>query len=90
LKISYFLAEPLGTCGAFAAAFAGAFCGFLACGALGEAGLARGAFGSSTFACGALFPPATEPALDAFFDSPSFGGAGLFALAAFLRSTSAF
>ena len=68
----------------------GVFCGVLACGGLGGAGLACGAFGWGTFACDALFSPATDPAFELFFDGPSLGGGGRFARAIFLRSNSAF
>ena len=64
-------------------AVAGAlFCVALASGALRGSALGCEAFGWGTFACCVLLPP--------FLDAPSLGGGGLFALAAFLRSNSAF
>lgn len=80
--LHYFLA------GAFAAGTFG-FAGAAFCGALASKGL-KGAFGRGTFAGGGFVDPATDVALDPFFDGPSLGAGGLLALASFLRSNSAF
>ena len=58
------------------------FCVNLAGGALEGSALGCGTLGWGAFACCVLFTP--------FLDAPSLGGGGLFALAAFLRSNSAF
>jgi hypothetical protein len=96
--VSYFFNVTLA--GAFAGAFAGD-CADLAAGAFGFGGapfcsvLAWDDLEGEAFGCGALGwgAFACEGLLDPFFpffEGPSFGGGPRFALAAFLRSNSAF